>query len=122
MFLERPPNRNPQAAIAELGPPRRPQIAKSQTTRPLSESRVSQQTPHVRKILRPQFQGREWLRQVYGRLGFFPFFCWETSMPMKFLVLGAGGLFGFFGGVGGGGWSANSIFMGVGIFLNFTNN
>ena len=37
-------------------------------------------------------------------------------MPIKFLVLGGGGVFCVFGGGGG---SADFIFMGARIFLNF---
>ena len=65
------------------------------------------------KIFRPQFWGRKWLRQFYGRLAIFGSFCWKTPMPIKFLVLWGG--HGFFGRGGG---SADFIFMGVGIFPN----
>ena len=76
--------------------------------------------PGVRAILRtscpyfirPQFWGRKWLRQFYGRLVFFGSFCWRNPMPIKFLVLGGQGFWGA-GGVGG---SGNYIFMGAGIF------
>ena len=43
---------------------------------------------------RPQFWGRKWLRQFYGRLAFFGSFCWKTPVPIKILLLGGGG-FGF---------------------------
>ena len=42
-----------------------------------------------------------------------PSFCSKTSMPIKFLVFGVGGILGF----GGGGGSADFIFMGARIFL-----
>ena len=57
-----------------------------------------------RPQFRPQFQGRIWLRQYYGRLGRF---CRRTSSPLKILFLG-GGIF------GAGGGNSNSIFMGAG--------
>ena len=41
-----------------------------------------------------------------------PSFCRKTSMSIKFLVLGGGGILGL-----GGGGSADFIFMGAGIFL-----
>ena len=55
--------------------------------------------------------GQKWLRQFYGRLEFLPSFCRKTSMSIKFLVLGGGGILGLGGG------SADFIFLGAGIFL-----
>ena len=71
-----------------------------------------QKNPRVRKIFCPHFWGRKWLRQFYGRLEKCVLSAGKT-MPIKFLVLGGGGYFGFFG-VGGG--SADFIFMGARIF------
>ena len=73
---------------------------------------ITQNNPRVRKILCPQFWGRKWLREFYGR----PenaFFLQEKAMSIKFLVLG-----GVYFGFGGGGGSADFIFMGARIFLN----
>ena len=63
-------------------------------------------------IFLPAILGRKWMRQFYGHLASFGSFCWKTPMPIKILVLG--GLGCFWKGAGGG--SANSIFMGVGMF------
>ena len=49
-------------------------------------------------IFRPQFWGRKWLCQVYGRLGLFWFFLQKKTMFIKFLVLGGGGVWGFWKG------------------------
>ena len=57
-----------------------------------------QKNPRVRKIICPQFWGRKWLRQFYGRLEKLRSFCRKTSMPIKFLGLGGGIL--DFGGEG----------------------
>ena len=43
-------------------------------------------------IFRPQFWGRKWSRQFYGRLGFFGSFCWKTPMPTKFWAFLEGGV------------------------------
>ena len=59
----------------------------------------------------PQFWGRKWLRQFYGRLKKLRSFCRKTSMPIKFLVLGEGILDFFWGG------ECRFIFMGARIFL-----
>ena len=75
---------------------------------------------HSRKILVsaknfcPQFWGRKWLPQFCGHLEKLRSFCRNTSMPIKFLVLGGGG--GDFGFWGGG--SVDFIFVGARIFLN----
>ena len=37
--------------------------------------------PHVHDLFRPQFWGRKWLHQFYGRLAFFGSFCWKTPCP-----------------------------------------
>ena len=58
----------------------------------------------------PQFWGRKWVRQFYGRLEFLLSFCRKISMSIKFLVLG-GGHFGF-----GGGGSADFILWARGFF------
>ena len=50
----------------------------------------------------PQFWGRKWVRQFYGRLEFLLSFCRKTSTSIKSLVLGGGGIVGFFGGGGEG--------------------
>ena len=57
----------------------------------------------------PQFWGRKWLRQFYGRLEFLFSLCRKTSMSIKFLVLGGGGF-----GVGGG--KCRFYFYGCGDF------
>ena len=57
----------------------------------------SQINPRVRKISSPQFWGRKWLRQFEGHLEKLRSF----SMPIKFLVLGGGGIFAFFWGAAG---------------------
>ena len=64
------------------------------------------------KVVCPPFSCRKWLCQFYGRLGFFGSFCKKTSMPIKFLVLGGGGYFWFWGGE-----VPILFFMGAGIFL-----
>ena len=57
------------------------------------------------------------MRQFYGRLEFLRSFCRKTSMSIKFLVLG-----GVFWVLGGGGRSADFIFMGAGIsFFSLDN-
>ena len=53
------------------------------------------------------------MRQFYGRLEN-ALFLQEKPMSIKFLVLGGGGIL----GLGGGGGSADSIFMAARIFLN----
>ena len=37
-------------------------------------------------VFYPPFWGREWLCQSYGHLAFFGSFCWNTPIPIKFLV------------------------------------
>ena len=78
----------------------------------LTQNANSQKNPRVRKIWCPQFWGRKWLRQFYGHLEN-AFFLQEKPMSIKFLILGGGGYFGFWGGGGG----ADFIFMGAGIFF-----
>ena len=46
---------------------------------------LCQNNPCVRKIFRPQFWGRKWVRQFYGHLEFLLSFCRKTSMSIKFL-------------------------------------
>ena len=60
----------------------------------------------------PVILGPEMAAPIYVRLAFFRSFCWKTPMPIKFFLLG--GFWGFL--EGGGGGSANFIFMDVGIF------
>ena len=47
----------------------------------------------------PQFWGRKWLRQFYGHVEKLRSFCRKTHVH-KFLVLGGGGILGFFWGGG----------------------
>ena len=63
------------------------------------------------KMFCPRFWGRKWLRQFYGHLEKCVLSAGK-SMSIKFLVLGGGGILGLGGG------SADSIFMGAGIFLS----
>ena len=56
-------------------------------------------------IFRPRFWGWKWLRQFYGRLGFFGSFCWKKPHAHK-----GGGFLGFLERGG----SANFIFMRTG--------
>ena len=58
-----------------------------------------QKNPRVRKIFCPQFWGRTWLREFYGRLEKCVLSAGKP-MSIKFVVLGGGG---FFLGFGGGG-------------------
>ena len=61
---------------------------------------LSQKNPRVRKNSCPQFWGRKWLRQFYGRLEFLRSLCRKTSMSIKFLFFwGWGGILGLGGGV-----------------------
>ena len=73
--------------------------------------------PEIRKILMPiifppAILGPEMAAPIYGRLACLGSFCWKNPMPIKFLVLGGRGFL-----EGGGGGSANFVFMGVRIFL-----
>ena len=61
------------------------------------EGPTFRKNPRVRKIFCPQFWGWKWLRQFYGRLKN-AFFLQEKAMSIKFLVLGGGGIWVFFGG------------------------
>ena len=45
----------------------------------------------------PQLWGRKRVRRFYGRLEFLLSFCRKTWMPIKFLVLGGGGIWAFLG-------------------------
>ena len=56
----------------------------------------TQKNPRVHKIFCPQFWGRKWLCQFYGRLEKLRSFCRKTAMPIKFFVLGE--VFWFWGG------------------------
>ena len=58
---------------------------------PQWEAAHFQKNPRVRNIFCPQFWGRKWLRQFYGRLENFWFFLQEKPMSIKFLLLGGGG-------------------------------
>ena len=60
--------------------------------------RLHVKNPRVRKMFCPQFWGRKWLCQFYGRLEKCALFLQEKPMSIKFLVLGGGGYFGFWGG------------------------
>ena len=60
----------------------------------------------------PQFWGRKWLRQSYGRLEFLRSFCRKTLHVHKIPRFRGGGVF-WVGGAG----SADFIFVGAGIFL-----
>ena len=65
-------------------------------------------------ISQPAILGLEMAVLILWVASFFGSFCWQTPMPIKFLVLGGGGFW------KGGGGSANSIFMifmGMGSFL-----
>ena len=53
----------------------------------------SQKNPRVRKIFCPQFWGRKWLRQFYGRLEKCVLSAGKP-MSIKFLLLGGGGFWG----------------------------
>ena len=75
------------------------------------------------KFVCPQFWGRKWRRQFYGRLEKLRSFCRKTSTPVKYLVsfffLGGGGyLLGFLGGGG----SADFVSMGARSFLILKKN
>ena len=74
--------------------------------------------PRVRKIFCTQFWGRKWLREFYGRLECLRSFCRNTSMPINFLLLGGR----VYWVLGGGGGSADFIFMGAGIFWTKAKN
>ena len=50
---------------------------------------ISQKNPRVRKIFCPQFWGRKWLRQFYGRLEKCVLSAGKP-MSIKFLLLGGG--------------------------------
>ena len=78
------------------------------------EMAVSQRKSLMPLIFRPQFWGRKWLRQFYGRLAFFGSFCRNTPMPIKFLFLGGGG--------GVLGFLCQFYFYGRGDFLNRGKN
>ena len=74
---------------------------------------------HFRKIIASvifphAILGPEMAAPILWAPGIFCSFCWKTPMPVKFCVLGVGRVLGF---SGRGGWSANLIFMGAGIFL-----
>ena len=49
-------------------------------------------------LFRPQFQGRKWLRQFYGHLGFWVLILQELSMPTNSHFRGGGYFVFFLGG------------------------
>ena len=75
---------------------------------------IVSENPRVRKSFCPQFWGRKWLHQFYGRLEKCVLSEGKNPMSIKFRVLGRGGAFWFWEGGGG---SADFIFMGARIFL-----
>ena len=75
---------------------------------------IFQKNPRVRKIYCPQFWGRKWLRQFYGRLEKCVLSAGKTHAHKIPWFIRGGGILGFLGGGG----SADLIFMGARIFLN----
>ena len=67
---------------------------------------------HVRKIFCPQFRGRNWLHQFYGRLGFLVLSAGENLHTRTIPRFRRGGVWVFLGG-----GVPNLFFMGTGIAL-----
>ena len=90
---------------------------KREPSEPFFPGTESQKHPRVRKIRVRNSGGRKWLRQFYGCLEFLRSFCRKDLHVHK--IPRFGGSIWVWGG--GGGRSANFIFMGARIFLRKRN-